>query len=561
MFTVDKKVVAAFTAAQTVPFPEMVLPAASFEPWTDLDGPFVMFRDDTTELIWAETADGVRVGDVTSVRIDETGCIRGFYGLEGQCHLGWLQQGICVPATLDTELAKFHTRSIALDDGTRTQIGFGTCLGEHARDVLNQKQVVAVQEDLSLLVAGLKVWYYEGVGIYVAGHVFDWVDANTVSRMRVGYPSGHWQSDSQGDPMDLMLFHWVTNPGQGPHVWDVTASAVVPESRVGMMGETGESDMSAETVTAAYTLVDVPKLQPYEQVQTPDGGVGAAVRVGLVGPDGEELVEVVPEIDGVIEMWDDNGVIYALSDLVPTGKKYKWTHDNGFPVEAAPPTDTVTAGVEADHEVEAYPSDVWELVEAPPVNLLDQVTLADGRTAMVKEMSAGVDGPVFEVLVDTGVDAPLFGDVEVVATVGQLTRTGMVYRLAKDSMPASGDGMGMMASKSVTASCCSTCAASGGSCGGGKKKRAMTAATDTTGDAGDGTAVADMAAVSAQLEALTARLDDLTARLDALETADGQDAADMQETADTATDAPVTASSAAGFPATVVKSVATKALL
>jgi len=268
------------------------------------------------------------------VTIDEDGRVHGFYALEGQCHLGYLNQGICVPATLDTVFASFHEKLVTLDDGNMIRVGFATASDDHVSAELDGADVLAVQSDISVLAAVLTAYYYEGAGIYLAGHLLDDVDPGLVNRMRLGYPSGHWSVDA--GKHHLELFHWVTKPGFAPK-WYVEPPAVAASAATLLnksIGETMSTHVATRRrsrrdlvpvrpATAAYTVVPVrpPTFEWYEQVTTSDGKTGA-VGDSIWTNTGAEYVAFVEETDGALNEGDR--VYYPVSELTSTGQSYQW---------------------------------------------------------------------------------------------------------------------------------------------------------------------------------------------------------------------------------------------
>ena len=154
----------AWTATE---YPTTEWPDESFAGWTDRPGPFELWQE-VNGHVFAKASDGAECPEMFPVTIAADGSISGFYAIEGQCHIGYLGQGVCVPPTLDTEFTEFHEKPIRLASGVNLDIGFGTALDDHVSGDLPGDKVVQVQVDLSTLVCALRAVYYPGAGIWLS---------------------------------------------------------------------------------------------------------------------------------------------------------------------------------------------------------------------------------------------------------------------------------------------------------------------------------------------------------------------------------------------------------
>lgn len=335
-------------------YPVANWPAASFTGWTDQTGPFQLWQQEETGHIYATAPGDVATPLIHPVRISDTGRVYGFYALEGQCHVGYESQGICVPATMDTVFARFNAKPIELDDGTTVNVGFGTAIGDHT-DAVDADTAVALQVDISAMICVLHARYYPGVGIYLAGQMLEDLDADFVERCRLGYPSGHWfQAKSE---MELTLFHWVTKPGYAP-TWFVEPGPF-PEGEAPVSASiTAGTDQNKGTVmakrvlspagphrrpgrggvSASYLIEPAPEVKFVygARLELADGGYG--MYDGYIeGADGETLIIVRVETDGELP-WD-NRVAYPEDQVTDTGQVYvyDWDGDDDEVVAAAAP--------------------------------------------------------------------------------------------------------------------------------------------------------------------------------------------------------------------------------
>ncbi len=304
-----------------------------FDGWTDQAGPFQMWQDEHGK-IWAETIGGVACPEVIPVRIDDTGRIYGFYGLEGLCHVGWLSQGVCVPATLDTTFSEFHSRDIVLDTGDTLRVGFGTAVEDHT-DELDGAEALAAQVDVSQLVAVVRATYYPGVGIWFAGQIIPGTDPVLVEQMRLGYPSGHWAGETS---YDLRLVHWVTKPGFPPD-WYVPEGGRIAATAVDNgtvpSGTTNQRSAVVATrtfstriapkqpVAASYKVVDAPPFRWESRLDLGDGNFGRYSQT-VYDADGNQFVIVIVQ-EG--NEFADTSTVYPVGDVSDTGQAYEWVYD------------------------------------------------------------------------------------------------------------------------------------------------------------------------------------------------------------------------------------------
>ncbi len=311
----------AWTATE---YPTTEWPDESFTGWTDQPGPFELWQE-VNGHVFAKASDGAECPEMFPVTIAADGSIRGFYAIEGQCHIGYLGQGVCVPPTLDTEFTEFHEKPIRLASGVNLDIGFGTALDDHVSGDLPGDKVVQVQVDLSTLVCALRAVYYPGAGIWLSGHMLPGVDEGLVAAMRLGYPSGHWAADT--GEHSLRIFHWVTKPGYAPKwyvpragdVGVVTASVMLP----GGAARQGETMSDVESVQAGSVYVVEPIVGPreYERVRWP-GGIGMFVSQ-YDATDGTVFYRVQPEVEDAVS---DEAVLVPAGDVEVTGEKYVWAY-------------------------------------------------------------------------------------------------------------------------------------------------------------------------------------------------------------------------------------------
>ena len=321
----------AWTATQ---YPTTEWPDESFTGWTNAAGPFELWQEPNGH-IFAQDADGSECPEMFPVTIDADGSIRGFYAIEGQCHIGYLGQGVCVPPTLDTEFTEFHEKPIRLASGTNLDIGFGTALKDHVSGELPGDEVVQVQVDLSTLVCALRAVYYPGAGIWLSGHMLPGVDEGLVAKMRLGYPSGHWAADT--GEHSLRIFHWVTKPGYAPKWYVpragdagvVTASVMLPGGAA-RQGET-MSDVESVQAGSVYTIVPIEGPRSDERVRWP-GGIGRFV-LQEDSSDGVTFYRVNPEVDGVVS---DESVLVPAADAELTGEVYEWGYRDEDLPDGAP---------------------------------------------------------------------------------------------------------------------------------------------------------------------------------------------------------------------------------
>jgi hypothetical protein len=575
----EQAVVDAFTAKAWSEYPVETWPDACFDPWTTQTGPFELFAESNGH-IGATDADGVECPDIYPVTVHEDGTISGFYALEGQCHLGYMGQGICVPATLDQTFDGFHETPVTLDSGATLMVGFGTALKDHVSEMLPAAQVVEAQSDISALVAVLRAYYYPGAGIYLAGHLMSDVDTELVNKMRLGYPSGHWAIENNAH--SLRIFHWVLKPGFAPQ-WYVPKETGVTASRTRLgadktLGDTMSKNPNLNAVIAAYKIVSEPTgLRWDDRVKLPDGAFGA-VSATYVDSSGAAYVVVRVETDGQL----GDSIIYRADEVEATGEKYEYTYENEDAAEnavvaseaAVTAGETVVPAARALRPVKAsafdvYSGDVWEAGPKPDQIAYpgDQVTLSSGETAMVQEIEPGVGGVVYEVIVDVSGEGTQWGAV-LTATADQITPTGNVYTLVSwddgwsDYAMSAGRGVkravraGLLTSKP----CCKKCAETGGSCG-GAKTAAELPATETPDPIEADTELPDVVtslnamndAVRALDEKVTAELASLGDRITVLEGGDtaADDSGDTQ-TGD-GTDAEGMTARSARFPASVLQ--------
>ena len=313
----------AWTATE---YPTTEWPDDSFTGWTDQPGPFELWQE-INGHVFAKASDGAECPEMYPVTIAADGSIRGFYAIEGQCHIGYLGQGVCVPPTLDTEFTEFHEKPIRLASGANLDIGFGTALDDHVSGDLPGDKVVQVQVDLSTLVCALRAVYYPGAGIWLSGHMLPGVDESLVAAMRLGYPSGHWAADT--GEHSLRIFHWVTKPGYAPKWYVpragdtgvVTASVMLP----GGAARQGETMSDVESVQAGtfYVVETITGPRPNERVRWPDGvGVYMASEEST---DGVWFWRVQPEVDGVVS---GDYVLVPAADAELTGEVYVWGYED-----------------------------------------------------------------------------------------------------------------------------------------------------------------------------------------------------------------------------------------
>lgn len=580
----EQAVVDAFTAKAWAEYPVETWPDDAFDGWTDQQGPFKL----TTHIdypdghIYVIDAFGNDCPEAYPVTIHEDGTISGFYALEGQCHLRYMGQGICVPATLDQSFDGFHETPITLDSGATLMVGFGTALKDHVSETLPAAQVVEAQSDISALAAVLRAYYYPGAGIYLAGKLMADVDTELVNKMRLGYPSGHWAIEN--DAHSLRIFHWVLKPGFAPQ-WYVPKETGVTASRTRLgadktLGDTMSTNQNLNAVIAAYKIVPEPTgLRWDDRVKLPDGTFGA-VSSTYVDSNGAGYVVVRVEADGRL----GDSIIYRADEVEATGEKYKYAHENeGDVAENAIVASEAGASVPATmHRTgkprairasayDVYNGDVWSVGPKPDQVAYpgDQVTLSTGETAMVQEIEPGVDGVVYEVIIDTSGEATAWGD-EVTATADQITPTGNVYTLVSwTSWGESDYDIPVMAGRNVKRAvraglltpkpCCKKCGETGGSCGG--KTAAELPATETPDEVAADTELPDVVtalnamndAVRALDEKVTAELSSLGGRIAVLEggETDSEDSGDTETEDDTGTEG-MTARKAR-FPASVLQ--------
>lgn len=561
----EQAVVDAFTAKAWAEYPVETWPDDAFDGWTDQQGPFKL----TTHIdypdghIYVIDAFGNDCPEACPVTIHEDGTISGFYALEGQCHLGYMGQGICVPATLDQSFDGFHETPITLDSGATLMVGFGTALKDHVSETLPAAQVVEAQSDISALAAVLRAYYYPGAGIYLAGKLMADVDTELVNKMRLGYPSGHWAIEN--DAHSLRIFHWVLKPGFAPQ-WYVPKETGVTASRTRLgadktLGDTMSKNPNRNAVIAAYTVVADPTGLSWNDRVTLADGTFASVDEVMTGADGTEYVLVRPEVNG--ELGD--AVLYRADEVTATGEKYEYTYEGNDTENAVVAS---AAGVEVPATMhrtgkprairasayDVYQGDVWSVGPKPDQVAYpgDQVTLSTGETAMVQEIEPGVDGVVYEVIVDTSGEGTAWGD-EVTATADQITPTGNVYTLVSwTSWGESDYDNPVMAGRNVKRAvraglvtskpCCKNCGETGGNCGGGKTAAELPA-TETPDPIDTDTELPDVVtslnamndAVRALDEKVTAELASLGDRITALEGGDSADSANADGTGDTNT--------------------------
>ncbi len=558
----EQAVVAAFTAKAWAEYPVETWPDACFDGWTGQAGPFELFTEPNGHIVAADGS-GVECPDIYPVTIHEDGTISGFYALEGQCHLGYMGQGICVPATLDQSFDGFHETPITLDSGATLMVGFGTALKDHVSETLPAAQVVEAQSDISALAAVLRAYYYPGAGIYLAGKLMADVDTELVNKMRLGYPSGHWAIEN--DAHSLRIFHWVLKPGFAPQ-WYVPKETGVTASRTRLgadktLGDTMSKNPNRNAVIAAYTVVADPTGLSWNDRVTLADGTFASVDEVMTGADGTEYVLVRPEVNG--ELGD--AVLYRADEVTATGEKYEYTYEGNDTENAVVAS---AAGVEVPATMhrtgkprairasayDVYQGDVWSVGPKPDQVAYpgDQVTLSTGETAMVQEIEPGVDGVVYEVIVDTSGEGTAWGD-EVTATADQITPTGNVYTLVSwTSWGESDYDNPVMAGRNVKRAvraglvtskpCCKNCGETGGNCGGGKTAAELPA-TETPDPIDTDTELPDVVtslnamndAVRALDEKVTAELASLGDRITALEGGDSADSANADGTGDTNT--------------------------
>lgn len=320
----------AWTATE---YPTTEWPDESFGGWTDQSGPFELWQEQNGH-IFAKAGDGTECPEMFPVTIAADGSIRGFYAIEGQCHIGYLGQGVCVPPTLDTEFSEFHEKPIRLASGTNLDVGFGTAVDGHVSGDLPGDKVVQVQVDLSTLVCALRAVYYPGAGIWLSGHMLPGVDESLVAAMRLGYPSGHWAADT--GEHSLRIFHWVTKPGYAPKWYVpragdagvVTASVMLPGGAA-RQGET-MSDVTSVQAGSVFTIVPIEGPRPNERVRWPDG---VGIYMGSEeSTDGTLFWRVQPEVDGVVL---NESVLVPAADAELTGEVYVWGYeDEDMPEDA-----------------------------------------------------------------------------------------------------------------------------------------------------------------------------------------------------------------------------------
>lgn len=555
----EQAVVAAFTAKAWAEYPVETWPDACFDGWTGQTGTFELFTEPNGHIVAAD-ANGMECPDIYPVTIHEDGTISGFYALEGQCHLGYMGQGICVPATLDQSFDGFHETPVTLDSGASLMVGFGTALKDHVSETLPAAQVVEAQSDISALAAVLRAYYYPGAGIYLAGKLMADVDAELVNKMRLGYPSGHWAIEN--DAHSLRIFHWVLKPGFAPQ-WYVPKETGVTASRTRLgadktLGDTMSKNPNLNAVIAAYKIVSEPTgLRWDDRVKLPDGAFGA-VSATYVDSGGAAYVVVRVETDGQL---GDN-IIYRTDEVEATGEKYEYTYENEDAAEnaivaseaAVTAGETVVPATRTMRPVKAsafdvYDGDVWSAGPKPAQVAYpgDQVTLSTGELAMVQEIEAGVDGVVYEVIVDVSGEGTQWGAV-LTATADQITPTGNVYTLVSwndgwSDVPVSA---GRNVKRAVRAGlitskpCCKKCGETGGSCGGGKTAAELPA-TETPDPIEADTELPDVVtslnamnqAVRDLDEKVTAELASLGDRITTLEGGDSADSANADGTGDT----------------------------
>ena len=311
----------AWTATE---YPTTEWPDESFTGWTDQPGPFELWQE-VNGHVFAKASDGAECPEMFPVTIAADGSIRGFYAIEGQCHIGYLGQGVCVPPTLDTEFTEFHEKPIRLASGVNLDIGFGTALDDHVSGDLPGDKVVQVQVDLSTLVCALRAVYYPGAGIWLSGHMLPGVDEGLVAAMRLGYPSGHWAADT--GEHSLRIFHWVTKPGYAPKwyvpragdVGVVTASVMLP----GGAARQGETMSDVESVQAGvgYDVQPVRQWFPHQRVRWGDNYGMLMSRE--VTDSGSAFYNVAPEDNGRIL---DETVLIAADDVELLDAIYEWRY-------------------------------------------------------------------------------------------------------------------------------------------------------------------------------------------------------------------------------------------
>ena len=333
---VDGAKITAFTAKAwtATEYPTTEWPDSSFTGWTGKTGPFDLWQEPNGH-IFAKAGDGTECPEMFPVTISADGSIRGFYAIEGQCHIGYLGQGVCVPATLDTEFTEFHEKPIRLASGANLNIGFGTALDDHVSGELPGDKVVQVQVDLSTLVCALRAVYYPGAGIWLSGHMLPNIDPALVAAMRLGYPSGHWAADT--GEHSLRIFHWVTKPGYAPmwyvpRVGDagvVTASVMLPvgAARQGV----NMSDVTSVRAGSVYVLKPAEPIRPNDRVRWSDG-VGMVLSVER-NADGAPVIRVQPEVDGVVL---EDPVVVDAGSVEPTGDVYEWEYRDDDAPDGAP---------------------------------------------------------------------------------------------------------------------------------------------------------------------------------------------------------------------------------
>ena len=321
----------AWTATE---YPTTEWPDESFGGWTDQPGPFELWQE-VNGHIFAKAGDGSECPEMFPVTIAADGSVSGFYAIEGQCHIGYLGQGVCVPPTLDTEFAEFHEKPIRLASGANLDIGFGTALNDHVSGDLPGDKVVQVQVDLSTLVCALRAVYYPGAGIWLSGHMLPGVDESLVAAMRLGYPSGHWAADT--GEHSLRIFHWVTKPGYAPKWYVpragdagvVTASVMLPGGAA-RQGET-MSDVTSVQAGSVFTIVPIEGPRLDERVRW-SGGIGRFVSQED-SSDGVTFYRVNPEVDGVVS---DESVLVPAADAELTGEVYEWGYRDEDLPDGAP---------------------------------------------------------------------------------------------------------------------------------------------------------------------------------------------------------------------------------
>jgi hypothetical protein len=338
----------AWTATE---YPTTEWPDDSFAGWTDQPGPFELWQE-VNGHVFAKAGDGAECPEMFPVTIAADGSIRGFYAIEGQCHIGYLGQGVCVPPTLDTEFTEFHEKPIRLASGANLDIGFGTALDDHVSGDLPGDKVVQVQVDLSTLVCALRATYYPGAGIWLSGHMLPGVDESLVAAMRLGYPSGHWAADT--GEHSLRIFHWVTKPGYAPKWYVpragdagvVTASVMLP----GGAARQGETMSDVESVQAGSVYVIKPIVGPREseRVRWPDGvGRFASLEDAT---DGASFYRVQPEIDGLLS---DEYALVPVADAELTGEVYEWGYQDEDSPDGSPFGTKIVDEAPSTHETVA----------------------------------------------------------------------------------------------------------------------------------------------------------------------------------------------------------------